>query len=62
MPYPDRLPHRSLHKPLRFCRRCEVPMCFLGVLPKDQTDVWLYYCDCGEQLREVTVRPQGLAN
>jgi hypothetical protein len=62
MPQPERRPSRPLHKPLRYCPRCEVPMCFLGVVPENESEAWLYYCDCGEQIREVAARPQGLIN
>jgi hypothetical protein len=37
-------------------------MSFLGVLPEKESDAWLYYCDCGEQIREMAARPSGLAN
>jgi hypothetical protein len=62
MPHPDRRSGGAHHKPLRFCPRCSVPMFFLGVLPEKESDAWLYYCDCGEQIREMAARPSGLAN
>jgi hypothetical protein len=62
MSHPDFRSSRPRHKPLRYCPRCRVPMCFLGVLPEKESDAWLYYCDCGEQTREMATRPQGLVN
>jgi hypothetical protein len=37
-------------------------MCFLGVLPAGKSETWLYYCDCGEQVREVAALPHGRIN
>jgi hypothetical protein len=62
MPQPASQSCHPLNRPLRICSRCEVPMCFLGVLPAGKSETWLYYCDCGEQVREVAALPHGRIN